>query len=182
MPMPGANLFAVRSAVPLLPGSLQRIPWACIHSYSFLGLHFVNTVFTLSEADFGLISRTIWRAHMVYRRSPITEASIQFTFARQFDREAVESAVRSLMSRYATQDRENRGGGAENAQNSGTNTGSEWELRLISADRSEQQIFRSNSTICSALAPYPGWHILSERARYGWEAWKSVARSTDLSR
>ena len=48
--------------------------------------------------------------------------------------------------------------------------------------RADILFFRTNTFICSRLAPYTGWEEFSARAMRAWDIWKRAARSTEISR
>src|SRR6516165_11775935 len=103
---------------------------------------------------------------MDYRRPPITEAVIELRPAEEVDRKTVEAAAKALKSQYFYEDAEKVTNVEINPQTSQATSIAKWlGIKLSSIDRTELQLFRVNSFVCSSLAPYPGWDLFRDRAK-----------------
>lgn len=118
-----------------------------------------------------------------YKHPPITEAVIEFRFAGETKRNAIEKAARALKSEYAFEEVAEARGVGLNMQVRQATPLSQWlGIKLTSFDRTELQLFLKNGFACSTLAPYPGWEAFRDRAKRGWEAWREAAGSNELVR
>jgi uncharacterized protein (TIGR04255 family) len=119
---------------------------------------------------------------MNYRRPPITEATIELKFAREFDQEQLEAAAKGVKEFYFYEDPDPFQHLEINPQTGQLKINTWIGVKLSSIDRTELQLFRANAFVCSSLAPYPGWPNFNSRAKEGWKAWKKIAGVTELSR
>jgi len=122
---------------------------------------------------------------MPYQRPPITEAVIELRFAHAFEQKAVEDAAKRLAAdgEYFYQDPEKTvefkfDAVKETSAQKVVATG----IKLSSLDRADVLIFRTNSFVCSRLAPYLQWDTFKSRATRGWSVWRKVAGPIELSR
>jgi uncharacterized protein (TIGR04255 family) len=120
---------------------------------------------------------------MAYKKAPITEAVIELRLARQFDASLVEGAARRMKDEYFFEDVDDGVNlkyevGAPRAE-----LETAWKGRKLSSiDRADCLFFRTNTLVCSRLAPYTGWESFYERAVRGWQAWRKIAGPTELTR
>ena len=120
---------------------------------------------------------------MAYKKAPITEAVIELRFARSFDKALIEDAARRLRGEYFYQDPENAVNVKIEVGTQKTQVDTAWQgVKLSSLDRTDCVFFRTNTFICSRLAPYTGWEDFSARALRGWEVWRKTAGSIELAR
>ena len=120
---------------------------------------------------------------MPYRKAPITEAVIEFRFARPFEKSIVDTAARRLRDEYAFHDPENALNLRLDAATQKSEVETAWQgVKLSSIDRADAIFFRTISFVCSRLAPYTGWEEFSTRAVRAWDVWKRAAGSTEISR
>jgi uncharacterized protein (TIGR04255 family) len=120
---------------------------------------------------------------MAYQKAPITEAVIELRFAQPVDIAAVENAARRARDDYLFQDAENAVNFKLDVNTRKAEVETAWHgVKLSSMDRADSIFFRTNTFICSRLAPYLGWENFCARAKRGWEQWRRTADPTELAR
>jgi uncharacterized protein (TIGR04255 family) len=120
---------------------------------------------------------------MAYERPPITEAVIELRFAQAFPQTAIEDAAKRVRDEYFYQDPENMVQFTIGPTSEKSAQRVAWNgIKLSSLDRADVLMFRTNSFVCSRLAPYPGWDAFRARASRGWNEWKRVAGTPELAR
>jgi uncharacterized protein (TIGR04255 family) len=120
---------------------------------------------------------------MAYKRAPITEAIIELRFARSFDKAIVENAARRARDDYFFEDPEDAMNFKFDINTRKAEVETAWHgVKLSSVDRADFIFFRTNTFVCSRLAPYTGWENFCVRAMRGWEQWRRTAGPTELAR
>jgi uncharacterized protein (TIGR04255 family) len=119
-----------------------------------------------------------------YKRPPITEAVIELRLGQPISRDTIETMGRRLKEEYFYSDPETAVKvHFDAAPATSIRAESDWlGLKLSSLDRADILILRTNTFICSRLAPYPGWEALRDRARRNWDALRKAAGTLQLSR
>lgn len=120
---------------------------------------------------------------MAYKKAPITEAVIELRFARPFDPSVVEDAARRMKDEYFFEDIDDGINLKYEVGTSKAEIQTAWQgKKLSSLDRTDCLFFRTNTFVCSRLAPYTGWENFYERAARAWQVWRKVAGPTELAR
>lgn len=120
---------------------------------------------------------------MPYAKAPITEAVIELRFARPIDLEVAKKAAQRVRPEYAFEDPEEEVHIQFDATTRKTQFQQVWSgVKLSSLDRADLSMFRTNSFVCSRLAPYLGWEFFQPRATRGWDALRRAAGALELAR
>src|SRR5262245_21109480 len=120
---------------------------------------------------------------MPYKRAPITEAVIELRFTHPIGQKSVEKAARRVRGTYAFEDPEDAVNLHFDVDTKKAQVQHTWfGVKLSSLDRADISSFRTNSFMCSRLAPYPGWEAFQPRAAHDWDSLKKTVGLIELAR